>query len=110
MREEVSKAIRNLVKLLDDIRAMEAQLDRDVKALGNRAIAGPRLPSTRAGLDDYWRRVDPDGMRFVIRTCRTRITVVRGSVEELLRSIDHEVPARGACGRWRRRPPTTSTR
>ena len=98
MREEVSKAIRNLIKLLDDIRAMEAKLDRDVKALGNGAIAGPRLPSTRAGLDDYWRRVDPDGMRFVIRTYPTRITVVRRSVEELLRSIDHEVPAPG--GMW----------
>jgi hypothetical protein len=98
MREEVNKAIRNLVKLLDDIQAMEAQLDRDAKALGDRAISGPRLPSTRAGLDDYWRRIDPDGMRFVIRTCRTRITAVRRSVEELLRSIDHEVPTPG--GMW----------
>jgi hypothetical protein len=105
MREEVNKAIRNLVKLLDDIRAMEAQLDRDAKALGDRAISGPRLPSTRAGLDEYWRGVDPDGMRFVIRSCRTRITAVKSSVEELLRSIDHEVPTPG--GMWQVAKTTT---
>ncbi len=98
MREEVNKAIRNVVKLLDDIRAMEAQLDRDAKSLSARTLAGPRLPSTKAGLDAYWRRVDPDGMRLVIRSCRARITALRRSVEEMLRSIDHEVPAPG--GMW----------
>lgn len=105
MREEVNKAISTLVKLLNDIRAMEAQLDRDARALSARTLAGPRLPSTRAGLDAYWRRVDPDGMRFVIRTCRTRIAAVRGSVEDLLRSIDHEVPAPG--GMWQVAKKTT---
>lgn len=92
MREEVNKAIRNLVKLLDDIRAMEAQLDRDAKALGARAIAGPRLPATRDGLDAYFRRIDPDGMRVVIRTCRGRIAELARSVEAMLRTIDCEAP------------------
>ena len=99
MREEVNKAIRNLVKLLDDIRAMEAQLDRDAKALSARAIAGPRLPSTRAGLEDYFRQIDPHGMRLVIRTCRGRITELARSVEAMLRTIDCEAPAPGG-GLW----------
>ena len=98
MREEVSKAIRNMVRLLDDIRAMEAQLDRDAKALSARAIAGPRLPATRAGLDEYFRQIDPDGMRLVIRTCRGRIGELAGSVERMLATIDSQAGAAGAAG------------
>lgn len=99
MREEVSKLIRNMVRLLDDIRAMEAQLDRDAKALSARAMAGPRLPATRAGLDDYFRQIDPDGMRLVIRTCRGRIGELAGSVERMLAKIDSPAGAAGS-GLW----------
>jgi len=99
MREEVSKAIRNVVKLLDDIRAMEAQLDSDAKALSARALAGPPLPATRAGLDEYFRQIDPDGMRLVIRTCRGRIGELAGSVEQMLATIDSPAGAQGS-GLW----------
>ena len=106
MREEVSKAIRNMVRLLDDIRAMEAQLDRDAKALSARAMAGPRLPATRAGLDNYFRQIDPDGMRLVIRTCRGRIGELAGSVERMLATIDSPAGAAGS-GLWQVAQKTT---
>lgn len=106
MREEVSKAIRNVVKLLDEIRAMEAQLDRDAKALSARALAGPPLPATRAGLVEYFRHIDPDGMRLVIRACRGRIGELAGSVEKMLAAIDSPLGAAGG-GLWQVAQQTT---